>query len=107
MVHVVDHPDQVARHAQPAAAPAGDIGTTLGAFARLSVERADHEPWIAKLRTEETAALPNRVSIGLREDAIQPLVIRANEGDCVQINFTNNATGGATFCVSLPIRHDA
>jgi len=55
VIHVVDHPDQVARHAQPAAAPAGDIGTTLGVFARLSVERADHEPWIAKLRTEETA----------------------------------------------------
>ena len=26
---------------------------------------------------------------------IQPLVIRANEGDCVQITVTNNASGGA------------
>ena len=26
---------------------------------------------------------------------IQPLVIRANEGDCVEIAYTNNATGGA------------
>jgi FtsP/CotA-like multicopper oxidase with cupredoxin domain len=38
----------------------------------------------------------NRVSIGLHGgDAIQPLVIRANEGDCVTINFTNNASGGS------------
>ena len=34
------------------------------------------------------------MSIGLRTDPIQPLVIRANEGDCVEITFTNNATGG-------------
>jgi FtsP/CotA-like multicopper oxidase with cupredoxin domain len=35
------------------------------------------------------------VSIGLKDnDAIQPLVIRANLGDCVEIAFTNNATGG-------------
>ncbi|MBA3327355.1 MAG: multicopper oxidase domain-containing protein, partial [Solirubrobacterales bacterium] len=32
--------------------------------------------------------------IGLRDDPIQPLVIRANIGDCVEINFTNNASGG-------------
>ena len=35
------------------------------------------------------------VSIGQKEnDPIQPLVIRANLGDCVQITFTNNASGG-------------
>jgi FtsP/CotA-like multicopper oxidase with cupredoxin domain len=34
-----------------------------------------------------------QVSVGLRDDPIQPLVIRANEGDCVQITFTNRATG--------------
>ena len=42
-------------------------------------------------RAEERAS---KVSIGLRDDPIQPLVIRANEGDCVEITFTNNATGG-------------
>ena len=31
----------------------------------------------------------SRVSIGLRDDPIQPLVIRANVGDCVEISFTN------------------
>ncbi|MCH9651724.1 MAG: multicopper oxidase domain-containing protein [Deltaproteobacteria bacterium] len=30
-----------------------------------------------------------RVSLGLRKDLIQPLVIRANLGDCLRINFTN------------------
>ncbi len=32
--------------------------------------------------------------MGLRDDAIQPLVIRANEGDCVSIRLTNAASGG-------------
>ena len=34
------------------------------------------------------------VSIGLRDDPIQPLVIRANGGECVTIHYTNNADGG-------------
>ena len=32
--------------------------------------------------------------LGLRDDPIQPLVIRANQGDCVEIAYTNNASGG-------------
>src|SRR5438270_2033704 len=47
---------------------------------------------INDVRAEEAT---QQVSIGLRDDAIQPLVIRANEGDCVQIDFTNNASGGS------------
>lgn len=35
-----------------------------------------------------------RVSPGLRKDPIQPLVIRANLGDCLRINFTNRITDG-------------
>ena len=36
-----------------------------------------------------------KVSLGLHgDDAIQPLVIRANMGDCVEIAFSNEATGG-------------
>src|SRR3954449_1858181 len=46
---------------------------------------------IDAVRAEETS---QQVSVGLRDDAIQPLVIRANEGDCVEITFTNSATGG-------------
>jgi hypothetical protein len=60
----------------------------------------DHDPLgkmyvlsseVAAVRAEEQS---RHVSIGLRDDPIQPLVIRANLGDCVEINFTNNATGG-------------
>ncbi|XAS67571.1 multicopper oxidase domain-containing protein [Micrococcaceae bacterium Sec5.7] len=46
---------------------------------------------LAAVRAEEAS---QKVSIGLRDDAIQPLVIRANEGDCLSIKFTNNADGG-------------
>ncbi|NUR75551.1 MAG: multicopper oxidase domain-containing protein, partial [Thermoleophilia bacterium] len=87
----------------PASAPvksfdvqAINVDITLNRF-------GDHDPTgkmyvlsdrVADVRAEEAAGLPNRVSIGLREDPIQPLTIRANEGDCVEINFTNNASGG-------------
>ncbi|HET7475818.1 MAG TPA: multicopper oxidase domain-containing protein [Dermatophilaceae bacterium] len=46
---------------------------------------------VSAVRSQETS---QKVSIGLRNDAIQPLVIRANQGDCVEIRYTNNATGG-------------
>ncbi len=46
---------------------------------------------IPAIRAEEQT---RDVSLGLRDDPIQPLVIRANEGDCVEINVTNSATGG-------------
>jgi len=49
---------------------------------------------IQAVRDQETAQLPNRVSTGLRKDPIQPLVIRANVGETVQINFTNLLTDG-------------
>ena len=60
----------------------------------------DHDPQghmyaltdaIPAIRAEEAS---HQVSIGLRDDPIQPLVIRANEGDCVGITFTNRASGG-------------
>ena len=46
---------------------------------------------IPAVRAQEAS---QKVSIGLRDDAIQPLVIRANLGDCVEIAYRNNATGG-------------
>ncbi|MEA2226738.1 MAG: hypothetical protein QOF04_368, partial [Solirubrobacteraceae bacterium] len=47
---------------------------------------------IAEVREAERT---RHVSLGLKEnDPIQSLVVRANLGDCVQINFTNNASGG-------------
>jgi acetolactate synthase I/II/III large subunit len=54
VVHVVDHPDQVAAHVPLAAAPAGDLATILRAFAGF-VPVVDHEPWISRLRAEESA----------------------------------------------------
>ena len=73
-----------------------DVDITLNRF-------GDHDPTgkmfvltghIPDVRAEETAALPNRVSTGMRDDPIQPLVIRANEGDCVTIHFTNSTATG-------------
>jgi manganese oxidase len=46
---------------------------------------------ISAVRAEEAS---QQVSVGLRDDAIQPLVIRANQGDCVEISFKNTASGG-------------
>jgi hypothetical protein len=59
----------------------------------------DHDPsgkmyaldsQIPAIRAEELSRL---VTPGLRDDPIQPLVIRANEGDCVQVNVTNGIAG--------------
>ena len=47
---------------------------------------------LAAVRAQESS---QQVSIGLRDDPIQPLSIRANEGDCVTIQFTNQASGGS------------
>ena len=47
---------------------------------------------LAAVRAQEAS---QKVSIGLRDDPIQPLSIRANEGDCVTIQFTNKASGGS------------
>src|SRR3954470_9775271 len=47
---------------------------------------------VAKVREAERT---RHVSIGMKEnDPIQALVLRANLGDCVQINFTNDSGGG-------------
>jgi acetolactate synthase-1/2/3 large subunit len=56
VVHVVDHPDRRAGHAEVAASPAGDLVAILTALADWSGPRADHEPWITRLRDAESAA---------------------------------------------------
>jgi FtsP/CotA-like multicopper oxidase with cupredoxin domain len=59
----------------------------------------DHDPEgkmyaLASMESAIRAQEASRhVSIGLRDDPIQPLVIRANLGDCVEIDFRNKATG--------------
>jgi acetolactate synthase-1/2/3 large subunit len=56
VIHVVDHPHRRAGHVHPAASPAGDLRTTLTAFADHAGDRTDHDPWIARLRAAEAAA---------------------------------------------------
>jgi manganese oxidase len=46
---------------------------------------------IQAVRSQESSRL---VTTGLREDPIQPLVLRANLGDCVVISFTNRLAQG-------------
>jgi hypothetical protein len=46
---------------------------------------------ISAVRAEEAS---QQVSSGLGDDPIQPLVIRAHEGDCVTVNLTNATTFG-------------
>lgn len=55
VVHIVDSPGQRAGHVAAAASPAGDIAAILEGMAAYSGTRADHEPWIARLRDEESA----------------------------------------------------
>ena len=68
-----------------------DVDITINRF-------GDHDPTgkmyvldenIPAVRAQQALPLPDRVSTGLRDDPIQPLVIRANIGDLVVINFTN------------------
>jgi acetolactate synthase-1/2/3 large subunit len=57
VLHAVDHPGRRATHAKVAVAPAGDLGTILAGLAGLAgAPRADHEPWLARLRAAEDAA---------------------------------------------------
>lgn len=55
VVHVVDSPSQRAAHVDVAAAPCGDLGSILTAFADWAGPRADHEAWLMRLRDAESA----------------------------------------------------
>jgi acetolactate synthase I/II/III large subunit len=55
VVHVVDSADGAARHVD-ALTLAGDLGTSLAGLAGHAGPCADHEPWIARLRAQESAA---------------------------------------------------
>ncbi|HSR69552.1 MAG TPA: multicopper oxidase domain-containing protein [Acidobacteriota bacterium] len=65
----------------------------------------DHR--ISDVRAQEAAPLPDRVTTGLRQDPIQPLVIRANLGECLVLNFTNRLTDGPASIHILGLAHDA
>src|SRR3954468_7117172 len=46
---------------------------------------------VQAVRAEEAS---RHVTNGLRNDPIQPMVVRANMGECVEVNYTNDASGG-------------
>ena len=71
VVHIVDSPSQRATHVSTAVSPAGDLNTILCALADWSGSRADHEPWIARLRDEESAAAAGETA--LLEAASEPV----------------------------------
>ena len=73
VVHVVDSETQRAAHVATAAAPSGDLDAILAAFANWSGDRADHEPWISRLRDVETsAAASERPLLEADDDPIKP-----------------------------------
>lgn len=73
VVHVVDSPEQRAGHVATAASPAGDLSAILDGIAAWSGDRADHEPWIAKLRDEEHAKRADEVAaLEADSDPIHP-----------------------------------
>ncbi|MFL5309408.1 MAG: multicopper oxidase domain-containing protein, partial [Myxococcales bacterium] len=49
---------------------------------------------LSPVRAQERAPFPDRVSIGLGRDPIQPLVLRVNAGDCLVVSFTNRIREG-------------
>ena len=44
----------------------------------------------AQNRTARGSSAESAVSLGLQGDAIQPLTIRVNQGECLRVNLTNN-----------------
>ncbi|MEY2422123.1 MAG: hypothetical protein QOI95_2190 [Acidimicrobiaceae bacterium] len=73
VVHVVDSEAQRSTHVATAAAPCGDLGAILTAFADWSGNRADHEPWISRLRDAESAAAATEVPLlEANSDPIKP-----------------------------------
>jgi acetolactate synthase-1/2/3 large subunit len=73
VVHVVDSPGQRAAHVTAAASPAGDLTTILTGFANAPGDRADHEPWIARLRDAEAASAASEVALlDADSDPIKP-----------------------------------
>jgi acetolactate synthase I/II/III large subunit len=56
VVHVVDAADQRASHADVAVSVAGDLAAVLDGLAASGASRADHDPWVSRLREAESAA---------------------------------------------------
>ncbi|MFC7534422.1 acetolactate synthase [Actinoplanes sp. GCM10030250] len=73
VVHIVDAPGQRAGHVTPAVSPAGDLRRILAALAEYSGDRADHEEWVAGLRTAEAAGkVRDEEAMAADTDPIKP-----------------------------------
>ena len=73
VVHIVDGPSSRAGHVEAAVSPAGDLSAILDGIAGYSGDRSDHEPWIARLRDEETAKrAAERPELESASDPIHP-----------------------------------
>jgi len=57
VVHVVESPERACTHRPLAATVVGDLVTVLTACAQHGGQRADHEPWLERLRDAELAAI--------------------------------------------------
>jgi len=97
VVHMVDSADAAAQHVDVVTL-AGDLRTSLAGLAGYSGPRADHEPWISRLREQETAAaeadwprleaaatpiLPARVYGELAQRLARDAVVVCDGGDFV------------------------
>jgi len=72
IIHIVDAPDNRARHVTPAVSPAGDLATIFDAIAAEGAG-GNHEPWIVKLRVDERAARDAEADLlTSNADAIHP-----------------------------------
>jgi acetolactate synthase I/II/III large subunit len=73
VVHITDSTEGRAHHATTAAAPTGDLGVALRGLAEWRGVRADHEPWIARVReAEEAAKVMERTLLTADADPIKP-----------------------------------
>ena len=74
VVHICDAPESRAAHVATAASPAGDLTAILdGMTAWAGGDRADHEPWIAKVSDAESAAAAHeRELLEAGGDTIKP-----------------------------------
>ena len=95
VVHIVDSIDGRAGHVDAAVSPAGDIGTILDGLASHPGPRADHEPWIAMLRAEESAGREaERPELEADTDPIHPARIYGELRRCLDRDAVVIGDGG-------------
>ena len=73
VVHVADSADGVATHRPLAASASGDLAEILDGLAGWPGDRADHSPWLERLRAAEDAArAADAEELGAARDPVRP-----------------------------------